>query len=107
MRRDCRQIVGIMIHVMAVTGLARTTMAAAVVGDDAKAVVDEKHHLRVPIISRQRPAVTENNGLTFAPVLVINSRPVFRRNRWHKYSSKLDSASFRKWPTEESCGRGT
>ena len=39
-----------MIHVMSVTGLGGTSMSAPVVGYDAIAVVEEEHHLRVPII---------------------------------------------------------
>src|SRR5271165_3348527 len=84
-----RQVVGVMIHVMPVTGLGRTAMAAAVVSDHAKAVVEEKHHLRVPIISGQRPAVTKYDRLTFAPVLVIDLRSVFRRNCWHECSPSM------------------
>src|SRR5712691_10435397 len=66
-----------MIHVMAATGLGGTAMSASVVGYDAIAVLEEEQHLRVPIIRRQRPAVAEHNGLTFAPVLVINLGSVF------------------------------
>src|SRR6266568_4624000 len=67
-----RQVVGVMFHVMAAAGLGGTAMAAPVVGDDAIAVLEEEQHLRVPIIGRQRPAVAEHDGLTFAPVLVID-----------------------------------
>ena len=72
-----------MIHVMAATGLRGTAMSAPVVGDDAIAVIEEEQHLRVPIIGRQRPAVAEHDGLTLAPVLVIDRRAVFRCNCAH------------------------
>src|SRR5438094_9695630 len=72
-----------MIHVMAATGLRGTTMSAPVVGYDAIAVLEEEQHLRVPIIGRQRPAVAKHDGLTFAPVLVADLRPIFRRNCRH------------------------
>src|ERR1700704_6807711 len=81
-----------MIHVMAGTGLGGTAMSAPVVGYDAIAVAEEEHHLRVPIIGRQRPAVAKHNGLTFAPVLVVNLRSVFGRNRGHKCSPCLPAA---------------
>src|SRR3989449_11473101 len=61
-----------MIHVMAATGLGGAAMPAPVVGYDAIAMLAEEQHLRVPIIGRQRPAVAEHDGLTFAPVLVID-----------------------------------
>src|SRR5205814_5139988 len=80
---QCRQVVGVMIHVMAATGLRGAAMAAPVVGYDAIALVEEEQHLCVPIIGRQRPTVTEDNGLTFAPVFVINLRSVFSRDRVH------------------------
>src|SRR2546422_673273 len=72
-----------MIHVMAATGLGGTAMSAPVVGYDAIAVLEEEQHLRVPIIGRQRPAVAKHDGLTFAPVLVVDLRPIFRRNCRH------------------------
>src|SRR3974390_3645233 len=47
-------------------------MAAPVVGNDTKAPLPEEEHLGVPVVGTQRPAVAENNGLTAAPVLVMN-----------------------------------
>src|SRR5579864_1862432 len=61
-------------------------MPAAVVSDHAIALIEEEHHLVVPIIGRERPAVAENDGLTFAPVLIINFDSVFRCNRGHMTS---------------------
>ena len=78
-----RQVVGVVIHVMAVGGLRGAAMAAPVVRDDAIAVLEEEQHLRVPIIGRQRPAVAEHDGLTFAPVLVEDLNAVFGGDRVH------------------------
>src|SRR5262245_49406663 len=69
-----REIVGAMIHVVAVGDLRRAAMAAAIMGDDAIAVSDEKQHLRVPIVSRQRPAVAEHDGLALPPIFVEDLR---------------------------------
>src|SRR5437899_4807718 len=72
-----------MIHVMAATGLGGTAMSAPVVGYDAIAVLEDEQQRRVPIIGRQRPAVAKHDGLTFAPVLVVDLRAIFRRNCRH------------------------
>ena len=45
-------------------------MTGAVMGYDAKAAIEKEQHLRVPVIGRQRPAMAEHDGLTFAPVFV-------------------------------------
>src|SRR6202041_1115396 len=77
------QVVGVMIHVMTAVRLGGAPVSAPVGGDDAKAVLEEEHHLVVPIVGRQWPAVAEHDGLTFAPVLVINLSAVFRRDHCH------------------------
>ena len=78
-----REVVGVVIHVVAVAGLGGAAMAAPVVGDDAIAVLEEEQHLRVPIIGRQRPAVAEHDGLTLAPVLVEDLDAVLGGDRAH------------------------
>ena len=50
--------------------------STAIVGDYAKALMQEENHLRIPIVGRKRPTVTEN-GLPFAPILVVDLRTVF------------------------------
>src|ERR1700728_1628694 len=77
MRRQCRKIVGIMIHLVPVACLCGPSVAAAVVGYDAIAGIEEEHHLRVPVIGRKRPTMAEYDRLTFTPVLVVNGRSVF------------------------------
>ena len=37
-------------------------MAAPVVGDHAEALAEEKQHLRIPIVGRQRPAVAKHEA---------------------------------------------
>src|SRR5260370_11232122 len=70
MRRQSRQVVGIMVHIVAVGGLGRATMAAAVMGDDAIAMMQEEQQLRVPIIGGQRPAVAGHERVARTPVPV-------------------------------------
>src|SRR2546422_7080386 len=86
-----------MIHVMAATGLGGAAMAAPVVGYDAIAVLQEEQHLRVPVIGRQRPAMAEDDGLSAAPVLIIDldAAGIFLAdsNVWHwcsPYSEKFE-----------------
>src|SRR5216117_2271426 len=66
------QIVGIVVHVVSVAGLSRATMSAPIIRNDAETFAEEKKHLRVPIIRRERPAVAEHDGLSFAPVFIID-----------------------------------
>jgi hypothetical protein len=56
-------------------------VTTAVVSDDAIAMIEEKQHLRVPIIGRKRPAMAEHDGLPVAPVLVKNLGAVARSDR--------------------------
>src|SRR5438046_3276016 len=69
---DDLQIVGIMVHVVSAAGLSRAAMSAPISRNDAETFADEKKHLRVPIIRRERPAVTEHNRLPAAPVFIID-----------------------------------
>src|SRR5882724_2581250 len=69
---DGLQIVGIMVHVVSAAGLSRTAMSAPISRNDAETFAEEKKHLRVPIVGRKWPAMTEDDGLTAAPVFVID-----------------------------------
>src|SRR5262245_46583217 len=90
MRHQLRKIICVVIHIVPATCLGGSAMAAAVMGYDAVALLQEEQHLRVPVISRQRPAMAENDGLTFAPVLVKNLCAVFGCDRTHVlYSSMI------------------
>src|ERR1035438_4530613 len=59
-------------------------MAAPVVRNRAIAVRTKKYHLVLKSIGVQRPAVTENYGLTRTPVFVIDFGSVCGRNRGHE-----------------------
>jgi hypothetical protein len=45
-----RKVIGIVIHIVTVGRLARAPVTPPVMGDNAKAVIQEEHHLRVPIV---------------------------------------------------------
>jgi hypothetical protein len=74
------EVVGVGVHVVAVPGLARAAVAAAVVRDHPEAVLAQEEHLGVPRVRGQRPAVAEDNGLPRAPVLVVDLRAVSGRD---------------------------
>src|SRR5439155_7139638 len=69
---DGLQIVGVMVHVVSAAGLSRATMSAPITRNDAETFTHEKKHLRVPVVGRQRPTMAEDDGLSFAPVFIIN-----------------------------------
>jgi hypothetical protein len=77
------QIVGVRVHFVAVPGLARAPVTTPIVGDAAVPPRGEKHHLVFPGIRAQRPSVAEDHRLSPAPVLEVDLRVVFRRDRGH------------------------
>jgi hypothetical protein len=83
MCRQRRKVVGIVVHVVAVARLGGSPVAAPVMGDDAIAVQQEEHHLGVPVIGRQRPAMAEHDGLTASPVLVEDFHAIRGSDRAH------------------------
>src|SRR5665811_1963874 len=58
-------------------------MATTGMGDRAIAVGRQEEHLSLPTIGIQWPAMAEHDGLSRAPVLVVDLRAVFRRHRAH------------------------
>jgi hypothetical protein len=64
-----REVVGVGVHVVALPGLARAAMAAAVMADAAVAVGGQQGHLVFPGVRAQRPAMAEHHGLAAAPAL--------------------------------------
>jgi hypothetical protein len=57
MRRDRRKVIGVVIHIVTVRRLTRASVTTAIMCNDAEAMTQEEHHLRVPIIAGQRPTV--------------------------------------------------
>jgi hypothetical protein len=58
-------------------------MPSAIVCDAAVSVGSQEDHLVFPRIGAQRPAVTEDQRLSLAPVLVIDLRAIFGRDSRH------------------------
>ena len=63
------QVVGVVVHVMAVAGLGRAAVPAAIWAT-TRSRAEEEHHLGVPVVRGQRPAVAEHDRLSRSPVLV-------------------------------------
>src|SRR5437879_12630641 len=78
-----REIVGVSVHLIAFPRLIGTAMPTAVVRNDSIAALAEEQHLSIPVVGCERPTVTEHDGLSRAPVFVVNLRAVFCRNGWH------------------------
>src|SRR5215470_13836159 len=66
-----RQIVGVGVHVVAAPWLARSAMAAAVMGNAAVSARCQEKHLIFPGVCAERPAVAEHDGLSSAPIFVV------------------------------------
>jgi hypothetical protein len=84
------EIVGVVVHVVAIPRLAGAAVAAAVVGDDAITLLAEEEHLRVPGVGGEGPAVGESDGLSGAPILVVDGGAVFGGDRGHVRSPFCD-----------------
>src|SRR5437868_437683 len=76
---------GIGVHVITAVGLARASMAAAIMRDDAIDFIEKEDQLVVPVVSAQRPAVVEDDwlGVLWPPVLVENLGAVAGRDEGH------------------------
>src|SRR5450631_1203260 len=77
------EVVSVGVHVVAIPGLTRTAMSTPIVGDAAVSTRCQKENLVLEGIGAKRPAMTEHHGLSLAPVLVIDLRTVFSRDRAH------------------------
>ncbi|MNP71766.1 hypothetical protein D3C76_1682000 [compost metagenome] len=79
------EVVGVVIHVVAIPRLARAPVTAAIMGDGAKAVVGKVQHLRFPTVGAQWPTVAEHHWLPVAPVLVIQGVAFASRESSHVF----------------------
>ncbi len=56
-------------------------MAPPVVRNDAVAMLPEEQHLPIPVIRGQGPTMRKHDRLALSPILVVDLRAVFGRNR--------------------------
>jgi hypothetical protein len=83
------QVVGVGVQIIAVPGLAGTAMATTVMRDAAVTPRGQIKHLVFKGIRAQRPAMTENDRLTGAPVLEVDVRSVFGGDGAHNFIAWL------------------
>ncbi len=81
---DGREIVGVVVHVEPVGHVRGAAVPAPVVRDHAVAVLEKEHHLRVPVVRRERPPMAEHDRLPRSPVLIEDLGAVVARDdaRW-------------------------
>src|SRR3546814_11103873 len=74
-----------LVHVIAFARLAGTTVTTPVVRNHPIALTKKEHHLIVPIIGAERPAMMEHDCLRIfgAPILVEDQSPVLRGDEGH------------------------
>src|SRR6185436_19151898 len=92
--RKLRYVGGVRIHFVAIGGLCRATVAAAVVRDNPVTLRQKVHHLRVPVVGRQGPAMMKHDRLSVAPVLVEDLYAVFGGECVHALFSLTVSGLF-------------
>src|SRR5580698_1090671 len=83
MLSDCSEVVGVVVHIMALGNLRGAAVTTAIMRDDTIAVVEKEHHLGIPVVRGKRPSMAEDNRLTGTPVLVENLRSIFDSNHAH------------------------
>src|SRR6266511_1119781 len=90
-----REVIGVGVHFVAVPWLARPAMPATVVGDTAVSAGGKKHHLVLPGVRAQRPAMAEDHGLFAAAFPSANLRPFVGLSPAHCAGSKSSSSTAR------------
>ncbi len=82
-----RQVVCVVVHVVTAIDLGGPSVPPPVMGNDPVALAEKEHHLRIPVVRGERPAMAEDDGLSLAPVLVEDLDPVLGGDRGHQASS--------------------
>jgi hypothetical protein len=62
-------------------------MTPTVMGNHPKSLLEEEHHLGVPIVGRERPSVMEHQRLAATPILEVDLGPIVRRDEAHVLTS--------------------
>lgn len=79
-------------------------MASAIVGNTAISARGEENHLVIPRIRTEWPAVTEDDGLPFSPIFVVNLSAIFGCDCWHRFLPRPNLLDPCVYETGELCG---
>src|SRR4029450_6532944 len=74
---DGLQIVGVVIHIVAVAGLRRATVSASIGRAHPITFGEEEQHLRIPVVRTQGPPVAKYDRLSATPVFIVDLYSVF------------------------------
>src|SRR5215469_9948434 len=101
MLHDGSGVGSVVVHVVTIADLARATMPAPVVRNDAIPLLEEVQHLGVPVVGAQWPAMMEDDRLRAlrTPGLVVDRRTVLDCDRVHLRSSLTHVFEPRRWCT--------
>ena len=103
---ECGEVIGVGVHIIAAPGLGGAAVAAAVVGDAAIAVTREKKHLVFESVGIEGPAMAEDDGLAFAPIIEIDFGSITRGECRHVASSAIGSGMNRSIRATEAAATG-
>lgn len=81
------EVVGIIVHVVSILGLSRSSIATPIMCDNTVAVFSKERHLIFPIVTAQRPAMGEGDDIALwvAPVLIEELGSISKLQIWHSW----------------------
>src|ERR1700712_2878649 len=85
--REFRDVGRVGVHIIPRRCLGRAAVTTPVMRDYAIALLEEEHHLAIPVVRAEWPPVVEDDRLSRAPVLVEDLGAILRGNRGHSHHS--------------------
>ena len=97
------EVVRVVVHVVAFADLRGAAVPAPVMSDHPVAVLQEEHHLGVPVVGRQGPPVAEDDRLAGAPVLEEDLSSVSGRELGHRCLASLTAKGICSLESNSNC----
>jgi hypothetical protein len=76
MRNECCNVGSIGVHVIPRRRRTRSTVASTIVGNDAKAFLEQEQQLVIPLVCRERPPMVKNDRLPSTPIFEKDFGPI-------------------------------